>query len=175
MISKLVTGAKNLFQPLISGLNGTLKMSYALGLQFQSLGSHLMHFLKTPIGAISAITMGIFLLDKTIDGLTTSWEEEVEAAKKAAQVNEENITKYENEIDSLEALQEKLQEAGGDKKALAAIQDELNKAIGATPGLLTGEAESCIIPFYFPSSFVRLKEAFTAFITSPLKPSLSRE
>lgn len=108
--------------------------------KMRALGEALLAFVRTPIGTISAITMGIFLLDKAIDGLTTSWEEEIEAAQEAIEVNEENITKYKDEIDSLEELQNKLQEARGDKKALAAIQIELNSAIGATPGLLNGEA-----------------------------------
>lgn len=102
-------------------------------------------WLSTPIGAISAITIGIFGLVKAVELISDSfdnWEKKVKRAEEALEKNNENIEKYEKEIDSLEQLQEKLQDARGSKEALAKIQGELNKAIGETPGLLNGEASA---------------------------------
>lgn len=142
MIGKLITGFKNLLPFLSAGLSGTLKMTAAIKLQTIALWEQTKAWLATPIGIISAITIGIFGIGKAIDALADDWQDEVEAAREALKVNEENIAKYESEIDSLEQLQDKLKEARGNKEALAAIQGELNEAIGETPGLLSGEASA---------------------------------
>lgn len=99
-------------------------------------------FLATPIGKITLIVAAVAGIAAVVTSATDAWQKQVEAAQEAIKVNEENIANYQNEIDSLEALQEKLQNAKGDKEALATIQEELNEAIGATPGLINGEASA---------------------------------
>ena len=95
-------------------------------------------FMSTPIGWISVV-LG---LGAAITAATDAWQKNVAASQEALKANEENIQQYQSELDSLEQLQKKLQEAQGDKKALAAIQGELNNTIGETVGLLNGEAEA---------------------------------
>ena len=99
-------------------------------------------FLATPIGKITLIVAAVAGIAAVVTSATDAWQKQVEAAQEAIKVNEENIANYQNEIDSLEALQEKLQNTKGDKEALAAIQEELNEAIGVTPGLINGEASA---------------------------------
>ena len=99
-------------------------------------------FLATPIGWIAVVTAAVLALGAVVTALSDSWQEQVKTAQSALKVNEENIQQYQNELDSLEQLQKKLKEAQGDKKALAAIQGELNDVIGETVGLVNGEAEA---------------------------------
>lgn len=99
-------------------------------------------WLASPIGKVTIVVAAVAAISAAVTQLTDRWQKQVEAAQEAIKVNEENIANYQNEINSLEALQEKLQNAKGDKEALAAIQEELNEAIGATPGLINGEASA---------------------------------
>ena len=55
---------------------------------------------------------------------------------------DEEISKYGEEIQSLEELQTKLESAKDNKQELAKIQNELNDAIGETTGLLNGEGKA---------------------------------
>lgn len=113
-------------------------------------------FLATPIGKITLIVAAVAGIAAVVTSATDAWQKQVEAAQEAIKVNEENIANYQNEIDSLEALQEKLQNAKGDKEALAAIQEELNEAIGATPGLINGEASA------YEAATQKIKDQITA-------------
>jgi len=141
-IFAIVASLKTLLPYLASWLSGTLKMTAAIKLQTAALWKQVTAWLATPTGMITIATGAVLALGAVITRFTDSWQKEVEAAKKAIEVNKENIKNYQDEIDSLEALQRKLEDAKGDKQALAAIQDELNKKIGETPGLINGEADA---------------------------------
>lgn len=99
-------------------------------------------FLATPMGMITAMTAAVLGLGAIITGYTDKWQKEVKAAQDALEKNNENISKYQDEISNLEELHKRLQDAQGDKQKLAAIQGELNSAIGQTKGLLNGEADA---------------------------------
>lgn len=82
---------------------------------------------------------GFSALIKVID--TYIGKQEKLARTKLEGLNED-ITTYDEEIQSLEALQTKLESAKGNKSELAKIQNELNDAIGETTGLLNGEGKA---------------------------------
>ncbi len=163
MISKLITGLTSLYQSIRLNIGGWVVYQAAMEgvnvttiagtfAQLSMLGKikavtlaikeQAAAFLATPIGKITLIVAAVAGIAAVVTSATDAWQKQVEAAREAIKVNEENIANYQNEIDSLEALQEKLQNAKGDKEALAAIQEELNEAIGATPNLINGEASA---------------------------------
>ena len=59
-----------------------------------------------------------------------------DTAKRELETIKENIAKTEQQISTAEQLQESLKNAKGDKQALLTIQEDLNKVIGDTPGLI---------------------------------------
>ena len=82
------------------------------------------------------------VLSKVIEGiqyLASSTERYLESQQEIVDKTKEQIAEYDTEINSLTALQEKLEDAKGNKEKLAQIQNELNNAIGETPGLLNNE------------------------------------
>ena len=69
-------------------------------------------------------------------------EKKHEKALENLQKAQEKASNYESEINSLEDLQKRLEEAQGDKKALAEITNELNAATGREYDLLDGGSEA---------------------------------
>lgn len=104
-----------------------------LATQFKTL------LLTNPVAWVVGLTAAIGLLVKGYDKLINKREEL--ARTKLTELDDE-ITKYDEEIKSLEALHSKLESAKGDKAELAQIQDELNDVIGETPGLINAESEA---------------------------------
>ena len=149
MIGKFIGFSKNLIKSLNTLAYTMYDVAWAeltIGMKADVAKAKILEmgkaFLATPIGKITLIVAAVAGIAAVVTSATDAWQKQVEAAQEAIKVNEENIANYQNEIDSLEALQEKLQNAKGDKEALAAIQEELNEAIGATPGLINGEASA---------------------------------
>lgn len=75
---------------------------------------------------------GINLIIEGVKYLTSTNERYIESQQKIIDSANDKITKYDEEISSLEGLQKKLKEAGTNSEKLAEIQDELNKAIGVS-------------------------------------------
>ena len=73
--------------------------------------------------AIAGIAVATFAAVKVYDALTESNEEYIEKQQKIVDNAKENIKKYDDEISSLESLQEKLKEAKNNKEELAKIQN----------------------------------------------------
>ncbi len=90
--------------------------------------------------AMAGIAVAAFAAVKIFDALTESNEEYIAKQQKIVDTAKENITNYDNEISSLENLQEKLKEEKNNKEELAKIQGDLNNSIGYTPGLLNNES-----------------------------------
>ena len=112
-----------------------------MGNTIKTLSSNLLTFVKIhPI--ITAVTVGVTLLIETFKMAEKENKAFIESRKNSITKIEESVDKYNDEISSLDNLQEKLKAAKNDKKALAEIQGELNKTIGNTPGLLNGESEA---------------------------------
>lgn len=90
-----------------------------------------------------ALNIGLSIgISKVIEGiqyLASSTERYLESQQEIVDKTKEQIAEYDTEINSLTALQEKLEDAKGNKEKLAQIQNELNNAIGETPGLLNNE------------------------------------
>ena len=84
-------------------------------------------------------------ISKVVEGIQYLGEENeryIESQQEVIEKTEEQIAKYDDEIKSLTNLQDKLVEAKDNKKKLAEIQNDLNNAIGQTPGLLNGESDA---------------------------------
>ncbi len=93
--------------------------------------------------AINAgIALAMYAITSAIQYATEATDRFREAQQNIIDSANEQISKYDSEIDSLTALQQKLIDAKGNKTELASIQVELNKAIGETPGLVNGEADA---------------------------------
>lgn len=90
--------------------------------------------------AMAGIAVAAFAAVKIYDALTESNEEYIAKQQKIVDTAKENIKNYDDEISSLESLQEKLKEAKNNKEELAKIQGDLNNLIGYTPGLLNNES-----------------------------------
>ena len=90
--------------------------------------------------AMAGIAVAAFAAVKIFDALTESNEEYIAKQQKIVDTAKENIKNYDDEISSLENLQEKLKEAKNNKEELAKIQGDLNNSIGYTPGLLNNES-----------------------------------
>ena len=119
-------------------------------------------------GKITLIAVAALATMAIITSATDAWQKTVEEAQESLKTHEENIQKYQSELDSLEQLQKKLEEAQGDKKALAVIQGELNDAIGETAGLLNGEAEAYKIATVNLQAQTNAKKKLIFFISSLL-------
>lgn len=87
------------------------------------------------VAAGAALAIGIKYVSE-------SSERYIKSQQKIIDTSQETIEQYDSEISSLEELQQKLNDAKGNKQKLAAIQSELNKAIGYTPGLLDTESNA---------------------------------
>ena len=87
---------------------------------------------------ITACTIAIAIAKE----LDSKWEEEYERAKKRAAESKELIEEYNSEIDALEALQQKLEDAKGNKQQLAKLYDDLNSKVSTSTGLLKGEEDA---------------------------------
>ena len=105
----------------------------------KTISSNIVSWLKTPIGAITAVSTGVMLLWK---GIETLQHKNEEAARVSRELADEEVENHQKQLSSLEELQKKLVSTGGDKQALAQIQNELNDAIGETPGLLNDESNA---------------------------------
>ena len=92
-----------------------------------------------PVGQIGLVIAAVGLLRKGYDAAVTSKERLADAKLEGL---DEEISSLDAEIQSLETLQDKLEDAKGNKAELAQIQNELNDAIGDTPGLLNGEGKA---------------------------------
>ncbi len=90
--------------------------------------------------AMAGIAVAAFAAVKIFDALTESNKEYIAKQQKIVDTAKENIKNYDDEISSLENLQEKLKEAKNNKEELAKIQGDLNNSIGYTPGLLNNES-----------------------------------
>lgn len=71
-----------------------------------------------------------------------SQEKYQENLRETISTADENIQKYTDEKNSLLSLQSRLEDAKNDKAKLLSIQDESNKAIGETPGLVQNEGNA---------------------------------
>lgn len=85
---------------------------------------------------VSAVIGGITYM---IQSLIESDERYLEEQQNIIDEANESIEKYDQEIKSLENLQDKLIATNGNKSELAKLSGELNDIIGKTPGLLTDE------------------------------------
>ena len=88
------------------------------------------------------IVFGIAGFSALIKGVDTLIGKQEKLARTKLEGLNEDISTYDEEIQSLEALQVKLESAKGNKSELAKIQNELNDAIGETTGLLNGEGKA---------------------------------
>lgn len=95
--------------------------------------------ITNPIGQIGLIIASLGLLTKGFNSVIESKEK---LADKKLEGIDKEISELDAEITSLESLQSKLDNAKGNKIELAQIQNELNDAIGDTPGLLNGEGKA---------------------------------
>lgn len=73
--------------------------------------------------AMAGIAIAAFATVKVYDALTVSNEEYIAKQQKIVDTAKENIKKYDDEISSLESLQEKIKEAKNNKEELAKIQN----------------------------------------------------
>lgn len=126
---------------LQTGQNGKEAISWnVLGTSIANATKQLWAFLTTnPVGWAILATTGIVLLTKGYDALIGRQEK---LARTKLEGLDEDISTYDEEIQSLETLQTKLESAKGNKSELAKIQNELNDAIGETAGLLNGEGKA---------------------------------
>ena len=133
-------------QALVTKILGTTANgSYAIS--FKVLTSAIWENIKAlakwmvtnPVGQIGLTIAAIGLLRKGYDSIITSKERLADTKLEGL---DDEISNLDAEIQSLETLQGKLKDAKGDKAELAQIQNELNDAIGDTPGLLNGEGKA---------------------------------
>lgn len=88
------------------------------------------------------IVVGIAGFSALIKGVDALIGKQEKLARTKLEDLDEDISTYDEEIQSLETLQTKLESAKGNKSELAKIQNELNDAIGETTGLLNGEGKA---------------------------------
>ena len=113
----------------------------ALSTSVKNVGNSLLALVKAhPI--LTVVTVAITAVTTAITIAEKKNEEYIESQKKLIDKIYENVSKYNDEISSLDSLQEALRDAKGDKEKLASIQGELNKAIGDTPDLLNTESNA---------------------------------
>lgn len=105
----------------------------------------LMMVLSNPIGAATAtgllaIAAAVAVVGVGVKHVLEQNEKLKESLQDTINKSDENIAKYKDEISSLKALSVKLGESQNDKSKLLSIQGELNKVIGDSNSLLSGEA-----------------------------------
>ena len=129
------------YQKELALMNGVQLTSWeALGYGISSTTKKMLKWLVTnPAGWAILATTAIAGLVKGYDALIGRQEK---LARTKIEDLDEDISKYDEEIRSLEELQSKLESAKGNKSELAQIQNELNDAIGETTGLLNGEGKA---------------------------------
>lgn len=129
------------YQKELALMNGVQLTSWeALGYGISSTTKKMLKWLVTnPAGWAILATTAITGLVKGYDALIGRQEK---LARTKIEDLDEDISKYDEEIRSLEELQSKLESAKGNKSELAQIQNELNDAIGETTGLLNGEGKA---------------------------------
>ena len=86
---------------------------------------------------IAAVVSALVVVLKQLD---KAWQQSYESASRAASEAQKNIDQYDDEINRLQTLQDKLAAAKGDRVELAKIYDDLNSEIEVSNKLLTGEA-----------------------------------
>jgi RNase H-fold protein (predicted Holliday junction resolvase) len=89
--------------------------------------------------AITAVTAVVVGLGVAFEAAEKKARENFEKIINNIEKSAEAISKFDDEIESLESLQSKLADAQGDHKKLASIYDELNRKVGASINLLKGE------------------------------------
>lgn len=89
--------------------------------------------------AITAVTAVVVGLGVAFEAAEKKARENFEKIINNIEKSAEAISKFDDEIESLESLQSKLTDAQGDHKKLASIYDELNRKVGASINLLKGE------------------------------------
>ena len=121
--------------------NGSYAISFDVltGAIWKNIKALAKWMVTNPIGQIGLTIAAIALLRKGYDSIITSKERLADTKLEGL---DEEISSLDAEIQSLETLQGKLKDAKGDKAELAQIQNELNDAIGDTPGLLNGEGKA---------------------------------
>lgn len=92
--------------------------------------------------AITAVVAACATLIAIIDAVGTAWEDAYERAKENAAKQKELIAEYDSEIESLESLQQKLEDAHGSRQKLSNIYSELNSKVAVSAGLLAGEEDA---------------------------------
>lgn len=90
--------------------------------------------------AITAVTAVVVGLGVAFEAAEKKARENFEKTINNIEKSAEAISKFDDEIESLESLQSKLVDAQGDHKKLANIYDELNSKVGTSINLLNGEA-----------------------------------
>ena len=121
--------------------NGSYAISFDVltGAIWKNIKALAKWMVTNPVGQIGLTIAAIGLLRKGYDSIITSKERLADTKLEGL---DEEISSLDAEIQSLETLQGKLKDAKGDKAELAQIQNELNDAIGDTPGLLNGEGKA---------------------------------
>lgn len=92
--------------------------------------------------AITAVVAACAAAIAIAQKVDTAWEDAYERAKENASKQKELVAEYEAEIDSLEELQKKLEDAHGSRQKLANIYSDLNAKVAVSAGLLAGEEEA---------------------------------
>lgn len=95
--------------------------------------------LRVAMLKLVAVVAAITIVIEALKALDKAWEDSYESHLEAAEKYTEEADGYATEIDSLTALQQKLQEARGNKAALAKIYDDLNQKISVSTKLMDGE------------------------------------
>lgn len=95
--------------------------------------------------AFGLIGVAAIALISIINQIATANQRYIESQKEIISQSDINTTKYNDEIDKLKRLKERLIEAGADKTKLIAIQKDFNDIIGKSPSLINGEAEAISI------------------------------
>lgn len=132
-LSSAITDVKNAFVGSGGGLKGALSATKSSALGLWSLIKA--HPFATVATAITVASVALQMYRKSQEKYQESLRETISTA-------DENIQKYTDEKNSLLSLQSRLEDAKNDKAKLLSIQDELNKAIGETPGLVQNEGNA---------------------------------
>lgn len=94
------------------------------------------------MAAITAVVAACATAIAIAQQVDTAWEGAYERAKENASKQKELVAEYEAEIDSLEELQKKLEDAHGSRQKLANIYSDLNAKVAVSAGLLAGEEDA---------------------------------
>lgn len=132
-LSSAIIDVKNAFVGSGGGLKGALSAT-------KSSASGLWSLIKAH--PFAAVATAITVASVALQMYRKSQEEYQESLRETISTADENIQKYTEEKNSLLSLQSRLEDAKDDKAKLLSIQDELNKAIGETPGLVQNEGNA---------------------------------